>query len=183
MTTDTSFAATGPAGVAYGTFPGSNIDQGANLTGNTLGVLGVCGGTSGPGVAGVGGPNAGAGVSGEGGANGGVGVFAQGGANGGAGVFALGDPNGGMGVVAVGGGNGGVAIQAEANVAHIRMIPSVTVGTGDPNTANIPGQPGDLLAVFKQPIPALDDTVASLWFNAGGATPWKQLFEVSKITP
>jgi hypothetical protein len=159
MTTDTSFTATGPGIAGYDT-NGSNVQEGADLQGITLGVLASCG------------PNGTAGVRGVGGQGAGVGVLAEGGAN------------AGVGVVAVGGANGGVAIQAEAaTVAHIRMIPSVTVGTGDPNTANIPGQPGDLLAVSKQAVPALDDTVASLWFNAGGATPWKQLFEVSKITP
>jgi hypothetical protein len=169
MTTDTSFTATGPSGVGYQT-NGSNLQEGALLQGNVIGVLGQCVGTNGAGVGGIGSGTS-AGVAGVGGPNAGMGVVAWGG------------PNGGVGVLAAGGANGGVAIQAEATVAHIRMIPSVSVGTGDPNTANIPGQPGDLLAVLKQPVPALDDTVASLWFNAGGATPWKQLFEVSKITP
>jgi hypothetical protein len=97
--------------------------------------------------------------------------------NGTAGVRGSGGPGSGVGVLAQGGANGGVAIQAEGTVAHIRMVPSVSVGAGNPNTAKIPGEPGDLLAVSKQPDPVLlDDTVASLWFNAGGATPWKQIF-------
>jgi hypothetical protein len=147
------------------------------------GVVGM-GGTGAPGVRGIGGggnntsPPAGncVGVYGQGGADNSNGVQGVGSGNS-AGVAGFGGPNAGMGVLAQGGANGGVAIQAEGTVAHIRMILSVSVGTGNPNTAKIPGEPGDLLAVSKPPNPTLlDDTVASLWFNAGGATPWKQLF-------
>lgn len=147
------------------------------------GVFGM-GGTGAAGVRGIGGggpntsPPAGncVGVYGQGGASNSNGVQGVGSGNS-AGVAGFGGPNAGMGVLAQGGANGGVAIQAEGTVAHLRMILSVSVGAGNPNTAKIPGEPGDLLAVSKQPNPTLlDDTVASLWFNAGGATPWKQLF-------
>jgi hypothetical protein len=151
MSSDTTFTATGPGIAGYQT-NGLNLTEGANMQGTTRGVIGECVGTNGIGVQGVGSGSS-------------------------AGVAGFGGPNAGMGVLAQGGANGGVAIQAEGTVAHIRMIPSVSVGTGNPNTAKIPGEPGDLLAVSKQPDPILlDDTVASLWFNAGGATPWKQLF-------
>jgi hypothetical protein len=177
----------GGAGNADGVFgQGSGGNSGVAGFGAATGtgVFGM-GGTGAPGVRGIGGggnntsPAAGTGapgVYGQGGAGNSNGVQGVGSASS-AGVAGFGGPNAGMGVFAQGGANGGVAIQAEGTVAHIRMILSVSVGAGNPNTANIPGEPGDLLAVSKQPDPiVLDDTVASLWFNAGGATPWKLLF-------
>jgi hypothetical protein len=217
MTTDTEtqFIASGGLPGPGFACDGNGYNEGADISGQTIGVKGTAVGQVGDGVQGHGAGNSsgvagfgaptGTGIFGQGGTNaagvrgiggggpntspgGPVGVYGQGGAgnsNGvqgvgsgsSAGVAGFGGPNAGMGVFAQGGANGGVAIQAEGTVAHIRMIPSVSVGAGNPNTAKTPGEPGDLLAVSKPPDPTLlDDTVASLWFNAGGATPWKQLF-------
>jgi hypothetical protein len=151
MSSDTTFTATGPGTAGYDT-NGSNVQEGADLQGITLGVLAACGPNGTAGVRGVGGQGAGVGVLAEGGANGGVGVFAQGGANGGHAIVAQNFPN---------------APVAQLR-AQIRMVP-VSLGGQDPNGANIPGEPGDLLAVLGAPLTA----GASLWFNeTGGPKGW-----------
>ena len=111
----------------------------------------------------------------------GAGVWAAGGASA-AGVIGLGGDHGGPGVSATGGdggdgvsatgGDGGVGIATASNTnAQIRLV--LSLPAGDPNASNIPGTPGDLLAVSEQIQGS--DTVASLWFCAGGAQPWKRV--------
>jgi hypothetical protein len=141
------------------------------------GVFGQGGGTA-PGVRGIGGggtntsppPLNAVGVYGQGGAGNSDGV--QGVANGNySGVAGFGGPNNGIGVFAQGGATGGSPIVAQfppnAPVSQMRgQIHLVPVPlTEDPNSAGLPGLPGDLLAVD------INGTV-QLWFNQSGKGGW-----------
>jgi hypothetical protein len=222
------FTATGGAPVGFLCDGKGGYNEGADITGQVVGVLGTA--TDGDGVQGFGAENSN-GVSGFGAANG-SGVFGEGGTNGGAGVrgygggittqkifptdasgvFGEGGPVGSgvqgvagetvsgvgaSGVVALanpnGGSNGffgsaqgnatnsagrfrgmvefnsqlGVTVVLPPGPAHIRMIPVDL--TADPNTAQIPGQAGDLLAVSNSgPFPGI-----GLWFHTTDT--WKQI--------
>jgi len=147
---------TGVFGLGGGTAPGvRGIGGGGPNTGppptNAVGVYGQGGEGNSDGVQGVGSGTY-SGVAGFGGPNNGTGVFGLGGGNG-PGVRGMGGPNGGVPIMAV-----------STGAAHIRMNP-VSLGANNPNSAGVPGTPGDLLAVST-------DAGVQLWFNTGGTGGW-----------
>jgi hypothetical protein len=101
MSSDNQYTALGPAIVGFQT-DGTNIDRGADIAGNSLGIRGACQGAIGDGVHGFGGNAGGNGVMGQGGEGrsgvvGGIGVLGLGGNSEGAGF--------GAGVVGIDGQN------------------------------------------------------------------------------
>lgn len=143
MSSDNQYTALGPAAIGFQT-DGGNIDIGARISGNTVGIKGSCQGAVGDGVQGTGSGNF-SGVAGWGGARAGTGVIGFGGAGGGQGVRGIGDggPNTSPGI-AVGvygqGGHGqpGVLGQAGPGIAdgvqgHATGNFSGVAGFGGPN--------------------------------------------------
>jgi hypothetical protein len=175
--------------------------QGGGAGGDGVYAIGI---NSAAGVEANGGPNRGPGLIANGGADGngiearggddaGIGVRAMGGARAAGVVASGGDGGGGFGIVAMGGdnapgvqafgGTGAAGITARSDdgpgsefssgtTAQIRL--DLSLPAGDPNTSNIPGQPGDLLAVPEQPT-AFNDAEASLWFCVGGQRKWRRV--------
>jgi hypothetical protein len=133
MSSDNQFTALGPTIIGFQT-DGANIDIGAQISGNTVGIKGSCQGSVGDGVEGTGTGNF-SGVAGWGGANSGTGVIGFGAGADGPGVRGIGSggpntgPAGPAGVYGQGGngapgvngqgGNGapGVVGQAGAGIA------------------------------------------------------------------
>jgi hypothetical protein len=122
MSSDNQYTALGPAAVGFQT-NGANIDIGAQISGNTVGVRGSCQGAVGDGVQGNGTGNF-SGVAGWGGPNSGTGVIGFGGNGAGAGVRGIGfggpnvGPAGPAGVFGQGGaGAPGVVGQAGSGIA------------------------------------------------------------------
>ena len=122
MSSDNQYTALGPAAVGFQT-NGANIDVGAQISGNTVGIRGSCQGPVGDGVQGNGTGNF-SGVAGWGGPNSGTGVIGFGGNGAGAGVRGIGfggpnvGPAGPAGVFGQGGANApGVVGQAGSDVA------------------------------------------------------------------
>ena len=88
MSSDNQYTALGPAIVGFQT-DGSNINIGAQIAGNTVGIKGTCQGPVGDGVQGTGAGNF-SGVAGWGGPNSGTGVIGFGGGGAGPGVRGIG---------------------------------------------------------------------------------------------
>ena len=122
MSSDNQYTALGPAIVGFQT-DGSNINIGAQIAGNTVGIKGTCQGPVGDGVQGTGAGNF-SGVAGWGGPNSGTGVIGFGGGGAGPGVRGIGSgaqntgPAGPAGVYGHGGSDApGVVGQAGDGVA------------------------------------------------------------------
>ena len=109
MSSDNQYTALGPATVGFQT-NGANIDIGAQISGNTVGVIGSCQGAVGDGVQGNGTGNF-SGIAGWGGADSGTGVigFGTGGAGPGVRGIGAGGPNTGPGGPAGVFGQGGAS--------------------------------------------------------------------------
>lgn len=114
MSSDNQFTALGPAIIGFQTH-GANIDVGADISGNQVGVRGRCQSAVGDGVQGFGTGNfsgtAGFGADG----NSGVGAFGQGGAPNGDGVRGVGRGQAGAGVRGVSGELNGNGVIGEAS--------------------------------------------------------------------
>jgi hypothetical protein len=122
MSSDNQYTALGPAAVGFQT-SGANIDIGAQISGNTVGVRGSCQGAVGDGVQGNGTGNF-SGIAGWGGADSGTGVIGFGTGGAGPGVRGIGaggpntGPGGPAGVFGQGGASApGVVGQAGSGVA------------------------------------------------------------------
>jgi hypothetical protein len=122
MSSDNQFTALGPTIIGFQT-DGANIQIGAQISGNTVGIKGSCQGSVGDGVQGNGTGNF-SGVAGWGGANSGTGVIGFGGGGAGPGVRGIGfggpntNPAGAAGVYGQGGnGAPGVIGQAGTGIA------------------------------------------------------------------
>ena len=114
MSSDNQFTALGPTIVGFQTH-GANIDVGADIAGNQVGVRGRCQSAVGDGVQGFGTGNfsgtAGFGADGSSG----IGAFGQGGAPNGDGVRGVGRGQGGAGVRGISGEPHGNGVVGEAN--------------------------------------------------------------------
>ena len=143
MTVGQFFEAVGPSNVGFVAGADSSIDQGANITGNSVGIIGICGGPSGIGVEGFGSGDAAAvvGLGGNGNTPG-PGVFGRGGL--GPGLIAA------TGVSGIGGGANnttpsapiGVYGQAGRDADGVQGIGSGTFAGGAHGISNDPNGNG-----------------------------------------
>jgi hypothetical protein len=187
MSSDTSFLATGPAVYGFQT-EGSNLTQGALVSGTATGLMGVCTGTNGAGVAGSGagespgvigyGADTAPGVIGIGGGGpqlsapppgNAVGVYGQAGTGDSDGVQGLGSGSG-VGVFGQGGAYGAGGVFTSASWAQLRLVPSTTPLRDNPVV--LLGQPGDLY-LYSEGGGSGTLSTTTLWLCLGTPTGWE----------
>ncbi len=132
MSSDNQFTALGPTIVGFQTH-GTNIDVGAEISGNAVGIKGSCQGPVGNGVEAIGTGNF-SGVVGTGGAKSGTGVLGFGGASAGPGVRGIGfdgpntSPAGPAGVYGQG-GNGAPGVIGQGGTGNGNGVEGTATGT------------------------------------------------------